>query len=126
MKTGLDILYVDDHCDTAWLMREALESGGHNAVIALTSNQALDLIQQREFDLYVLDLRLPQIDGLELCRRIRALHSQKIVIIFSALDYEVYRQAAYDAGATMYVGKHYGIEPILSIANQMGKASVSP
>jgi len=119
LKTGLDILYVDDHGDTAYLMNLALERAGHNAITAVTSDQAIALIQQQEFDLYIFDIRIPEIDGLQLCRRVRTLHPKKIIIIFSALEYDDCRQAAYDAGATMYIGKQYGIEVIVAIANEM-------
>jgi len=119
VKTSLNILCVDDHPDTVNLLRFSLEMQGHNVWTATTSNEAISLIQQREFDLYILDIRVPDSDGFDMCREIRARKVFTPIIIFSASASDSDKQAALDAGATMYVPKPEGLETILSVASVM-------
>jgi len=70
-----------------------------------TGTQALSLIEQERFDLYLLDAWLPGLDGFELCRRMRALDAHKPILFFSGAAYEADRQRGIEAGADDYVIK---------------------
>jgi DNA-binding response OmpR family regulator len=66
---------------------------------------ALDLISKETFDLYILDNWLPEMDGLEICRRIRESGSVKPIIFFSAMVRAADREKALEAGANEYLLK---------------------
>ena len=67
------ILVVDDREIIQVLLRESLEELGHRVVVAGTSAEGLELVQQQDFDLVFLDLKMPEMDGAELFRRIKIL-----------------------------------------------------
>jgi DNA-binding response OmpR family regulator len=70
-----------------------------------TAAQALSSIQSERFDLYLLDAWLPDLDGFELCRRMRNLDSQTPILFFSGAAYEGDRKKGIEAGANAYVIK---------------------
>jgi DNA-binding response OmpR family regulator len=70
-----------------------------------TAGQALSLIQTERFDLYLLDSRLPDLDGFELCRRMRALDLHTPILFFSGAAYEADKKRGIEAGADAYVVK---------------------
>jgi len=70
-----------------------------------TAAQALSLIQAEHFDLYMLDGRLPEIDGFELCRRMRALTPHIPILFFSGSAYEADKRKGIEAGADEYLFK---------------------
>jgi len=70
-----------------------------------TAAQALSSIQTERFDLYLLDARLPDLDGFELCRRMRALDPHTLILFFSGAAYADDKKRGIDAGAGAYVIK---------------------
>lgn len=69
----LRVLLVDDNADAAEMLRFGLELAGHEAETVNDSERALELLERREFDVAVLDIGLPVIDGYELASRIRSM-----------------------------------------------------
>ncbi len=78
-----------------------------------TAAEALSLIKAEHFDLYMLDAWLPEMDGFELCRRMRAFDAQIPILFFSGAAYEADKKKGIEAGAN-----HYVIKP--DISNLMG------
>ena len=72
---------------------------------AQTIATALELVQQQAFDLFLLDSRLPDGSGIDLCKRIRQFNLQTPIIFFSAAAYEADKTMALDAGAQGYLTK---------------------
>jgi DNA-binding response OmpR family regulator len=70
-----------------------------------TATQALSLIEAEHFDLYLLDTWLPDLDGVELCRRMRALDPHTPILFFSGAAYEADKKRGIEAGANAYVIK---------------------
>jgi DNA-binding response OmpR family regulator len=70
-----------------------------------TAAQALSLVQAERFDLYLMDAWLPDIDGFELCRRIRDFDPQTPILFFSGAAYEADKRKGIEAGANAYVIK---------------------
>lgn len=101
------ILYVDDDTDTCLLMGLLIQQYNENyGVIAVgTVQKALDLISDLTFDLYILDYRMPEMTGIELCRLIRQTDSDTPIMIYSAMSRETDREDALNAGATAYLVK---------------------
>ena len=67
--------------------------------------QAISSIQTERFDLYVLDSRLPDVDGFDLCRRIRDFDRETPILFFSGAAYEADKKRGFDVGANAYVIK---------------------
>ena len=99
------ILYVDDHEDSAEMFRLLVSSPDYEVQTAQSVAEALELSKSRSFDLYVLDKRLPDGSGMDLCVMLNALTPGVPCIFYSGDAYEVHRQQAMVAGATAYVPK---------------------
>jgi DNA-binding response OmpR family regulator len=103
---GGTILVVDDERNIADLVELYLERDGFRVVKAHTGESALDAIGRERPSLVVLDVGLPDLDGLEVCRRIR--HSSQVPVIFlTARDGEVDRVLGLELGADDYVTKPF-------------------
>jgi len=101
------VLVVDDDDTVANIVLEYLARAGHVAARAADGRQALDSLDRKVPDLIVLDLMLPHIDGLEVCRRVRALHPDLPVIMLTALGEEDDRIAGLEVGADDYITKPF-------------------
>jgi len=107
------ILLVDDEASIQRTVGALLRSRGHEVDVASTGAQALALFEQRKPGLIVLDLGLPDLEGTEVCRRIRAT-SQVPIIVLSARGAEADKVNALDMGADDYVTKPFGPEELLA------------
>ena len=102
----LTALCVEDDDDTRELLAIYLRSLGLEVDVAANANEALRCSESKDFDLYLLDSWLPDIDGYELCRqvRLRARPSNRI-LFFSGAAREVDKQKGIEAGANAYIAK---------------------
>jgi two-component system KDP operon response regulator KdpE len=110
----LRILIVDDEPAILRFLRAGLGSQGYVVGEAMTGETALDAIRQRRADLVVLDLGLPDVDGLEVIRRIRDSGATVPIVVLSSRGEEAVKVAALDAGADDYVTKPFGIDELLA------------
>ncbi|MHB1582346.1 MAG: response regulator transcription factor [Acidimicrobiales bacterium] len=102
------ILLVDDDAALLRALRIALSARGHVVVLARTGTEGVDQASLTDPDVVVLDLGLPDLDGVEVCRRLRQW-SQVPVIVLSAAGNEERKVAALDSGADDYVTKPFGM-----------------
>jgi two-component system KDP operon response regulator KdpE len=107
------ILLVDDEVSIQRAVGPLLRSRGYEVDIAGTGAQALEMFGQRQPALIVLDLGLPDIEGTEVCRRIRAT-AQVPIIVLSARGAETDKVNALDLGADDYMTKPFGPEELLA------------
>jgi two-component system response regulator PilR (NtrC family) len=82
--TKARILHVDDNQDTRLMMAALLQDRGYGVLTAGSVAEALDLAKNINFDLYILDVRLPDGTGVELCRRLNQMHPGVPTIYYSA------------------------------------------
>jgi two-component system response regulator ResD len=101
------VLIVEDDDTVANVLVSYLERAGHQAKHVTDGQAALDLIDADVPDLVVLDLMLPVIDGLEVCRRVRRTHPDLPVIMLTALAESEDRIAGLEVGADDYVTKPF-------------------
>jgi two-component system, OmpR family, KDP operon response regulator KdpE len=113
MAMAARILIVDDEPSILATMGPLLRGRGYTVGTATTGHAALDAIARDEPQLVILDLGLPDLDGVEVCRRIREGRTVPIVIL-SARGAEQDKVAALDAGADDYVTKPFGAEELLA------------
>ena len=107
------ILLVDDEPAILAAMGPMLRSRGYDVSTAMSGRAALEGIERTDPDLIVLDLGLPDIDGIEVCRLVRDGRSTPIIVL-SARGGERDKVAALDAGADDYVTKPFGAEELLA------------
>jgi CheY-like chemotaxis protein len=99
------VLCVDDHHDTSEMLELLLSKEDYEVETAATVEQACQLAETRKFDLFVLDRRLPDASGLELCERLQEIAPGVPCIFYSGDAYELHRREAIAAGAAAYVAK---------------------
>ena len=101
----LRVLAVDDDEDCRVMLVTLLKLVLIDTTAVGTAAQALSLIQTERFDVYLLDSRLPDLDGFELCRRMRAADPHTPIVFFSGAAYAADKQRGIEAGANAYVIK---------------------
>ncbi len=104
-RTKCRILCVDDHEDGATMLQFLLAQEDYEVVVATSIADALGLIKREPFDLYVLDKRLPDGTGVELCQKLNELTPAVPCIFYSGDAYEMHKQEALAAGAEAYIAK---------------------
>ncbi len=107
------ILIVDDEPNIIGTVRPLLQGRGYDVLAAMTGRAALESVARDTPDLVVLDLGLPDLDGVEVCRRLR-LGSSIPIVVLSARGAEGDKVRALDAGADDYVTKPFGSEELLA------------
>ena len=113
MTAAARILLVDDELSIQRTLAPLLRSRGYDVEVAGTGADALKIVAQHAPDLIVLDLGLPDLEGSEVCRRIRVSSTMPIIIL-SARGNEADKVAALDLGADDYVTKPFGPEELLA------------
>jgi DNA-binding response OmpR family regulator len=111
-----DVLVVEDDPQINQLVGAYAELAGFRYRAALTGNAALAEVRRRPPQVIVLDLMLPDIDGLEICRRVRKEFSNGSVpvIILTALESEQTRRSGVESGAQEYLTKPFDPELLMS------------
>jgi two-component system KDP operon response regulator KdpE len=107
------ILLVDDELSIQRAMAPLLRSRGYSVAIAGNGRDALDVFSRERPDLVILDLGLPDLDGIDVCRQIRE-RGETPILILSARGGEKDKVAALDHGADDYVTKPFGPEELMA------------
>lgn len=111
----LHILVVEDHAPLARNLADGLELHGHTADFAGDGELGLQLALEHDYDLMILDLGLPGIDGLEVCRRLRARQARRLpVLMLTARDALHDKLRGFDSGADDYLLKPFAFEELLA------------
>jgi len=107
------VLVVEDEATMAAALRYNLEREGYRCLVAPDGSRALELARDERPDLLLLDLMLPGIDGIEVCRRVRARSNVPIIMLTARVD-EVDRVVGLEVGADDYVTKPFGMRELLA------------
>lgn len=107
------ILLVDDEPDILAPVRYALERAGYAAEVASDGIDALELARRERFDVVVLDVMMPRMNGLDVCRELRN-ESDVPIVMLTARDAEVDRVLGLELGADDYVTKPFSTAELLS------------
>jgi len=113
MPSQSTILVVDDEPAIVDALRYSLEKSHHRVLVAQDGERALQLAASGSPDLVILDLMLPGIDGLEVCRRLRQA-GQIPIIMLTARDEEVDRVVGLELGADDYVAKPFSMRELMA------------
>jgi DNA-binding response OmpR family regulator len=107
------ILLVDDEQSIQTLLSYPLRKEGYDVVHATDGRQALDRFEEQPFDLVVLDLMLPKVDGLEVCRQLRS-RSAVPIIMLTAKSEEIDKVVGLELGADDYITKPFSLREFSS------------
>lgn len=107
------ILIVDDEPSITEFVSYAMKKEGFVADVAADGETALSMIEENTYDLFVLDIMLPGVDGYELCRRIRTKMDTPILFL-SARDSELNKVVGLELGADDYLAKPFGVRELLA------------
>jgi DNA-binding response OmpR family regulator len=107
------ILLVDDESSIQALLSYPLRKDGYEVVQATDGRQALDRFSEQAFDLVVLDVMLPGLDGLEVCRRLRSRSSVPIIMLTARSD-EIDKVLGLELGADDYITKPFSVREFSS------------
>jgi len=120
------ILLVDDEQSIQTLLSYPLRKDGYEVVRAVDGREALDRFAQEHFDLVVLDLMLPVVDGLEVCRRLRA-RSAVPIIMLTAKSEEIDKVVGLELGADDYITKPFSMREFRSrVKAALRRAEMTP
>jgi two-component system, OmpR family, response regulator MprA len=108
------ILVVDDDRSVRESLRRSLAFNGYQVELASDGQAALDSVLAQRPDAMVLDVMMPRLDGLEVCRRMRAAGDELPILVLTARDAVSDRVAGLDAGADDYLPKPFALEELLA------------
>lgn len=105
------VLVVDDYADILYLFKLCLESEGYEVKQASNGKEALEMVQEINPELLVLDVMMPDTDGLEVTRKIRSQPSLSTMpILLVSANYDISQDCAYDNGANDILYKPFHLE----------------
>jgi DNA-binding response OmpR family regulator len=117
------ILFVEDERKISAYVKRGLEEQGYAVDVAYSGLEALDWATSVEFDLIILDILLPEMDGLAVCRELRRQGSRVPILMLTARDTIDDRVAGLDAGADDYLVKPFAIKELLARLRALARRS---
>ena len=120
------ILVVEDEARMAGLLRQGLAEEGHAVTVATEGRQALSLAESGPFDLVLLDVMLPGMDGFAIAKRLRAQHNQTPILMLTARDASQDIIQGLDLGADDYLTKPFSFEVLLARVRAVGRRGPIP
>ncbi|WP_454676781.1 response regulator transcription factor [Achromobacter marplatensis] len=125
MDTPRRVLIVEDDAHIAELLRLHLRDEGYAVEHAADGNEGMRRLEEGSWDALVLDLMLPGIDGLEICKRARAMARYTPIIITSARSSEVHRILGLELGADDYLAKPFSMLELVARVRALLRRSVA-
>jgi DNA-binding response OmpR family regulator len=118
------LLIVEDERKISSYLKRALEEQGYAVDAAHTGREALDWAQFAQYDVIVLDILLPEVDGITVCRELRAQGNRSPILMLTARDTVDDRVAGLDAGADDYLVKPFALNELLARIRALSRRSV--
>jgi DNA-binding response OmpR family regulator len=122
----MDILLVEDEPELAEQVSRSLSTAGHKVSREVDGLAAMDALIHARFDLVLLDVNLPGMDGFEILARIRTARLPVRVLFLTARSQVEDRVAGLQAGADDYLTKPFAMEELLARVNVLGKRNIAP
>lgn len=120
----MNTLIVEDDLSVARFLKQAMTEAGYRTQVANDGITALDLAKSAEFDLILLDVMLPGVDGFEICRRLRASKVMTPILILTARDTLEDKIEGLDSGGDDYIVKPFQIGELLARARALLRRGV--
>jgi len=120
------ILVIEDEARMGELLREGLTEEGHTVTVALDGREGLEMAEGWEFDLIILDVMLPGMDGFAIARRLRAQHNQTPILMLTARDSAKDLIEGLDLGADDYLTKPFSLKVLFARIRALGRRGPIP
>src|SRR5712691_8441293 len=121
LEAGMRILVVEDETKMARLLKKGLEEEKHSVTLAAAGAEALELSMAYSFDVVILDIMLPGIDGFEVVRRLRRANNRVPILMLTARDAAPDVVKSLDLGADDYLTKPFGFDVLLARVRALGR-----
>jgi DNA-binding response OmpR family regulator len=108
----MEILIAEDEYQIADPLRKNFLEEGHHAMVASDGQQALELLAKVQFDVIILDWKMPKVSGLEVCKKIREIGNQTPVLLLTALTDISNKVNALNSGADDYITKPFSFDEL--------------
>ncbi len=110
----MEILIAEDEAQIAEPLRKNFLEEGHHAMVAKDGEEALHLVENIEFDVIVLDWKMPKVSGIEVCKRLREMGNKTPILLLTALSQVSNKVEALNSGADDYITKPFSFEELLA------------
>lgn len=110
----MNVLVVEDEANVVSFIRRGLQEANHNVSVAMDGTTGWEMIQSNSYDVVLLDIMLPGINGVDLCRRIRKSESPTPIIMLTALGTSENVVTGLDSGADDYIVKPFKFSELLA------------
>ena len=110
----MEILIAEDESQIAEPLRKNFLEEGHHAMVAKDGEEALKLVEKIEFDVIVLDWKMPKVSGIEVCKRLREMGNKTPILLLTALSQVSNKVEALNSGADDYITKPFSFEELLA------------
>jgi two-component system, OmpR family, response regulator len=122
----MQILVAEDERGMANLLEQTLLEEGHDAIVARNDREAYDIARGSPFDVIVLDVMMPDMDGFTVARKLRAEHIRTPILMLTARDAPVDIVRGLDAGADDYLAKPFSIDVLLARLRAVSRRGAIP
>jgi two-component system alkaline phosphatase synthesis response regulator PhoP len=120
------VLVADDEQELLELLRFSLDADGYQVVTASDGQKALDLARKEKFDLIILDVMMPRMDGYHVSGEITQSPSSPPVLLLTSRDFTQDQPAIKGSGATAFLSKPFEITELLEVARDLVKKPKEP
>ncbi|RKY95116.1 MAG: DNA-binding response regulator [Ignavibacteriae bacterium] len=110
----MEILIAEDESQIAEPLRKNFLEEGHHAMVAKNGEEALQLVEKIEFDVIILDWKMPKVSGIEVCKRLREMGNNTPILLLTALSQVSSKVEALNSGADDYITKPFSFEELLA------------
>jgi len=110
----MKLLVIEDELKTANSLKKGLEEKGYQVELAFDGEKALELAQKNKFDLILMDLIVPKLNGLEVCRKLRSENNKVPIIMLTALGLTSDKLKGFDSGTDDYLSKPFDFDELLA------------
>lgn len=121
----MKILVVDDEQAVRESLRRSLSFNGYQVILAADGVEAVETVHRESPDLMILDVMMPNMDGLEVCRSLRSEGWERPILVLTARDGVSDRVAGLDAGADDYLPKPFALEELLARVRSLARRAAA-
>jgi len=119
MNRSLSLLYIDDDEPLRVLAKDQLEEAGYTVTLADDGDTGLDLLSKKRYDVIILDVRMPRMNGIEVLKRLKEMKCPSRIVMLTAVDDITIAIEACKNGANDYITKPFDLHSLISCIDKV-------